>query len=772
MSVLHPLNRLHARWRAMPRVRIMAWALLVASICGATGLLRPVDDLLRSVRYQVREVPADGSIVVVAIDQKSLDAMNTRWPWPRRHYATLIDNLKKAGVNRIVFDKALADPDTPEDDRALIDVLKKYKGDVYLGVGFGRRVEGRFTGLVKPHAAIRPHAKLASMQVRLNTLNQLDRIPTVTFDGTDSYPSIALVLSGSQAKSRAWFRPDFSIRASSFPTVSASDLLGPARVGIALAGKDVIVGDNAPILGDIKHLVGQGAAPGAYAHAIGAQTLKSGTPVQLGWLPYLLLIAVAGAATMVAQSKRRRIATFAFCFFALLVLPGIADSNLISLDVAPAVLLMLIVMVQDARRRLGQLKSRTNNLSGLGNIAAFRELDTAKAGAVIAAKIENYSAIVASFPADVEHNIVAEIVKRLRVGDEASSVHQADDGVFYWIAPIHDEDQLSGHVTALRRFFANPLVIGDRTIDLSITIGADLDGSRSIASRAGSALLTAEAALEQGQHWKIYDPQTASDAAWRLSIASEIDRSLARQDFWLAFQPKMDLRSNTVVGAEILLRWDHPARGNVTPSEFIPAAERSERIVPLTHYVFERAVKAASELPSNSHLKLAVNVSTPVLRSEGFVDRIDALCKSRGVDPSRIVLEITESMLISADDELVAQAFTDLRASGFCLSVDDFGTGYASLDYINRVPAQEMKVDQSFVRRMLESDSDRIVVESVIQLAHQLGRKAVAEGVEDFDVLQALRDLGCDEVQGYLIGKPVSFARFMEQLGLERRKAA
>lgn len=755
------LRALWHRFRAAPRVRIMTYAVLAAVLCGATGFLEPLDDFARNIRYSLRYVKADGSIVVVGIDQKSAEQLGGKYPWPRSVDTKLIEALKRAGVGKIVFDRAFADHDTPSQDRAFIETLKRYRGDVFLGSGVLNATKGDLQSTLFPAAAYVPHVEIATFMQRTNPIGQVSKLYTENPQFPGQYRAISAVLAGTKAGAPLLYRPDFSIRRETIPTVSAGDVI-LNKVGRAeLYGKDVIVGLNETAFGDSHYLPGQGRAQGVYGHVIGAQTLKSGIPVDLAW-PLAVILAAVSAALLLRTSKVLISSAVAVGTISLLLAgPLLLDGRLISVDVAPALLLFGIVIVQHARLRLGWRKSRTHETSGLPNVIALREMKSSNACALIAARIDNHAAITASFARDVEPLIASEIVGRLKIGDVATEVYQGDEGVYYLLSPITNPVLLGDHLDGLHALFSQPIRVGERQIDVAMTFGVDNVPTRAMSSRIGSALLSAEDARAQGMRWKIYDDLRNADAAWKLSLGSEIDRGLDAGEFWLAYQPKLDLRTNVIVGAEVLVRWTHPERGAISPLEFIAAAERDHRIERLTRYVFERAIGDAKRLGRDTSLSLAINVSVPVLRQPHFYSYVIDLITESGLRPAKFTLEITESVFLSVDDTVVVDNLRRLRAAGLGISIDDFGTGFSTLESLQRVPANEVKIDQTFVKALTERTADRIIVDSIIKMAQGLSRTVVAEGVETAEALADLTALGCDQAQGFYIGRPQPFPDFV-----------
>jgi len=246
------------------------------------------------------------------------------------------------------------------------------------------------------------------------------------------------------------------------------------------------------------------------------------------------------------------------------------------------------------------------------------------------------------------------------------------------------------------------------------------------------------------------------DVQQNFDMLRDLRQALAGDELELFFQPKIDARSGKVTAAEALIRWNHPRRGMVMPNTFIPLAERSGLIGPLGNWVIEAACKQARAWrESGLRMRVAINLSAHQMRQEDIAERIaDALRRYR-IHPSLLTCEITESAAME-DTRATQETFRKLGELGAHLSIDDFGTGYSSLSYLRQLPAEELKIDQSFVADVDRSADARAVVDAVVKLAHALGLKVVAEGVETPRQQQALVELGCDELQGYLFAKPMT----------------
>ena len=258
-----------------------------------------------------------------------------------------------------------------------------------------------------------------------------------------------------------------------------------------------------------------------------------------------------------------------------------------------------------------------------------------------------------------------------------------------------------------------------------------------------------------------FDPDMQHAVNLRAVLEAELHTGLQLSQFVLFYQPQVD-SVGCVTGAEALVRWQHPDKGMVAPSVFIPLAEESGLILPLGHWVMETALRQQARWrddPVLAHLHLAINVSARQFRQADFVQQVLALLQSTGADPARITLELTESMLLYDVDSVIATMLA-LKAHGVCFSLDDFGTGYSSLSYLKRLPLDQIKIDQGFVRGILDNASDTAIAHSIITLSDALGLRVIAEGVETEAHHAALQAHGCRAFQGYLFGRPEPLAAF------------
>jgi diguanylate cyclase (GGDEF)-like protein len=265
-----------------------------------------------------------------------------------------------------------------------------------------------------------------------------------------------------------------------------------------------------------------------------------------------------------------------------------------------------------------------------------------------------------------------------------------------------------------------------------------------------------EDAGEARGHIASYRPGREEELRRRLALAGDLGRGIERDELSLVYQPKVDLASGRVRSLEALARWTHPTLGPVSPGEFVPIAEQTGGARRLTSWALSAAIRQmAAWRREGIDVDVAVNLSAPDLLDSQLGDEILETLREHGVEPTRLILEITEGAVIR-DPALAVRNMQLLRIAGVRFSLDDFGTGYSSLSQLSRLPLDELKIDRSFITRAHERRDDVTIIKSTIELAHNMGLKVVAEGVETQEAWNLLRRLGCDLVQGYLVSRPLT----------------
>jgi len=304
-----------------------------------------------------------------------------------------------------------------------------------------------------------------------------------------------------------------------------------------------------------------------------------------------------------------------------------------------------------------------------------------------------------------------------------------------------------------------PLELEGNTLQVTPSIGicaypVDGEDVDTLMRNADTAMYHAK---QMGRNnYQFFTPAMNETAQQRLQLEGDLRHAAERGELVLHFQPQLDLRSGAIVGFEALVRWCHPQRGMVPPSEFIPAAEEAGLIAPIGEWVLRAACAQAVVWLNSGHaqMQVAVNCSAKQFQDDGFVALVDRILRESGMPAQRLELELTESVIIQHSEEVNAR-FRALKDMGVRISIDDFGTGYSSLSYLKRLSIHQLKIDQSFVRDIGKDPNDAAIVSAIVTIAHSLSLEVVAEGVETAEQLAFLRAVGCDTAQGYLFSRPL-----------------
>jgi diguanylate cyclase (GGDEF)-like protein len=388
--------------------------------------------------------------------------------------------------------------------------------------------------------------------------------------------------------------------------------------------------------------------------------------------------------------------------------------------------------------------------------------------AVLLLQVENHKEIRDTLGLNSADAILKQVATRLEsVIRTQDSAARLDGPTFALLlrntADINDTESLARR---LQKAMEPPFMVDRLKLSAHTSVGVVLfpdhgEDADTLVQRAGVALYVA-AKAHNG--YALYSPLLDEHSPRRLTLMGELRQALERDQLELRYQPKVEVVSGRVIGAEALVRWRHPRHGFIQPEEFIGLAERTRMIKPLTLWVMKRAFEDCVRwYEQGLALKVSVNLSAQDLHDPELPDLIAGVVAASGIQPEWVIFEITESGIMQ-DPDRVLNVVERVHGLGFTLSIDDFGTGYSSLAYLKKLPVSELKIDKSFVVDMLDSENDAVIVRATIDLAHNLGLKITAEGVESAEILATLRGMGCDIAQGFHISRPQSAQAFSDWL--------
>lgn len=424
--------------------------------------------------------------------------------------------------------------------------------------------------------------------------------------------------------------------------------------------------------------------------------------------------------------------------------------------------------LEQARMRLEKL-SLYDDLTGLANRVLFH--DRLQQGCELAKRedrilpvlmmdLDRFKDINDTLGHEVGDLVLQEISARL-----ADTLRHSDTvarlGGDEFVALLPSVSKPEDIITVIEKIVEaveRPIKVGSEAVSVGISIGVALyptDGADGVItlSNADSAMYSAK---RDGRSYTVYGSFGSQDHKHRTNLVGQLRTGISRRELFLEYQPKFNLETGIATGVEALVRWQHPEFGMISPAVFIPAAEQTGVIKPLTMYVLEEAIEQAAVWhQANRPMDLSVNVSASTLSDGELPDQLMSLLERNSLPPERLIIEITETAFMK-NPEQALNVLERIHQMGISISIDDFGTGYTSLMYLKSMPVDEVKIDMIFVQKMVEKKGDLAIVRSIIDLCKNLEIIVVAEGVENVETMEKLYELRCDLAQGYFFARPMS----------------
>lgn len=365
--------------------------------------------------------------------------------------------------------------------------------------------------------------------------------------------------------------------------------------------------------------------------------------------------------------------------------------------------------------------------------------------------------------------LLVEVSIRLReCVDRQDTVSRQGGDEFIVLLPGTSYEDMTRKAQRILMTFSQAILVGNQEMYVTPSIGLSLypaDGNNrdTLIKNADTAMYRVK---EQGKNnFQFYTPEMNEVVSRRMNLEIGLRKGIQKNEFTVHYQPQVDIKAGAVVGVEALIRWQHPKLGLISPAEFIPLAEETGLIIPIGEWVLREACRQNKEWQDEGlpPLRIAVNISSRQFQQSGFAEVVSRALKETGLEPKYLELELTESIVQNSAHAI--SIMHKLKEMGIFLSIDDFGTGYSSLSYLKLFPIDSLKIDQSFTRNLMQDSKDEALVHTIINMAHNLGLKVIAEGVETGEQLQYLLLRHCHEAQGYYFSKPVPPARISELLG-------
>lgn len=723
----------------------------------AVDFFAPLEVIITAAANKTRAYDASNDIVIVSLDDYALE-QNISSPIKADKALTIFNTLIDSGANKIILSEPVTATD-PETRAQLQSLLEQYPDKLYI-------VQSK-PNYTPEDVALNENGMHSVVPLHNRRSTEFWRGIEKTFyaisENEVQIMSAESAITGLKGKSGDKFFIDYAIKPQSIPHISFSDKQSVNSLR-QLENRSVIVGyedrPNAELYPLLGH-TGKYGLPTIIAY--GANTLAKGRPQSIHWVWSLLVgLVLAGfilrSQTIIHQSLYA-CASLTGTFLTLIIF----NNSNVSIVLSPLIVLIFVSASIGIFRRTKEkngIKFSTHPDSGLASVNSLR-LQPTNHRPLIAARISGFDELMDLLAPEDRKNLANRIASLATSDDQ---IWHGENGHFYWFSRKETSDRISEHLESLALIMRNGFSIGSLPVSLQTSFGVDLRYDAELSDRILGASLSAKRASSIDKNWLVYEVGDKEETAWSITRLRELDLAISGGQIRTALQPKFDLKTGGIVGVEALARWKHPVRGNIRPDEFVQAAEDGGRIKELTLAVMHSALPAVGPAVSdNPDFTISINITPSLLADPTLCSSISSVLAAYNISPSNLILEVTESTAF-ANNETSVQSMHELVSMGIKLSIDDYGTGNSTLEYLRHIPASELKIDRKFVSDLLHDEEDSALVMSTIQLAHDLNMVVVAEGVEDSPTLEKLRQMDCDLVQGYLISRPLPPDQFLNFL--------
>jgi len=754
---------------------IAAGILALAFVFDATA---PVDNALHDWRSRLVSRQPSGQVAVVEIDSKSLREAG-EWPWPRARFAQAIRNLRAAGAQLIGFDVDFSARAPGQNDLALAEAIEGDPGAVVLPTFLQR------TGVANtPLRDLSVNAVIGSVNVVLDSDGRVRRYYRGFRQADGYHASMGAVLAGAAYGEDQPFLIDFAIRPDQIPHLSFNDVLSNNFDKSLVRGRNILVGSTALELGDEFSTPAGLELPGVYIHALAFESLIQGRAMTRLRGEIILFAALCVLAILWPRRMRGQRKIWPQIAVAIALITGSVAIQTIfplSIDIGLPLLAQTMALVAAIRaefleRERALIEERERHLrfiafhdpeTSLPNRRALLnklEQDATPTGsaftAVLVLGIHRFSVLRGAIGYVNANKLVAALAARLAARlPSGSASFSVSTSILGLVAHVNDRQEAAALCEALLSDLEAEIVVEQQEICVTGRVGAAISQGLTADRLLEQATIALDQAWRTHQRHVLFDQDTAPDALVQFALISDMKKGLARGEFHLVYQPKMNLRQRNIIGAEALVRWDHPSFGAISPDRFVRAAEETGAIHDLTLWALARAIADQAVLRRQGiDLPISVNLSARTLTHAEICQRAIAAIRESDAD---ICFEITETAIIDAPDAAIA-SLEAMRHANIAISIDDYGSGLSSLAYLKQIAADELKIDRALVVDLTTNARDTLILKSTVDLAHGLGMSVVAEGVETEHTLALLTSTGCDSVQGFVVSKPLALAQLAQ----------
>lgn len=756
------------KWMPSERMGHAIIAIIVAVIIAATTILRPIDIAFWSLQSKMFDREASGEIVFVGLQG---DPAATGSPVGNKRLTETIEALDKAGASRIFIDLPIMQSDSAKEDRRLRARLDSLGERIVLTELVredwtqGRSLQNSDPMFIDGQATV-------SSDSHPDFLGYVWQLDSVVSGKHEQLQSLSFAMANTSSFNTEVY-PNYSINLDSIPQINYIELTENAmKHRHFLKRKTAVIGLSGSSANWIKAPDVE-SLPSTLVHIVGAETLISKTGQKIGWVPIIGAFAVILLTGILAVHKQRLRRIF-YGMLATLLVMLIILSAAIGIRIVFAGVLALFAtfalfrLIANYKQRYLFIEERTKlpNFAAMHRDLADQTESISKA--IIIAKIARLDAVLATLIPAEQSKYVRQVASRLALGEDSATIYYNGGKYLAFALERSSYDDLEGHLDGLRAISSQSIVIANSPLDVSVTIGADLCSGQPVANRLSSATAAADQAREAYRPVFVISEAEAEHEDWDYSLQARLESALSEDRISIKLQPQMDMRSGKIVGAEALARWHDEEKGEISPASFIGQCERVGRLDDLTKRVVKKSLRAMEKLDSCAHpIKMSVNVSAIQFVDRRIAELLAENLASHSIASERLTIEITETARIE-DFSVARKVIEEIKSYGVAVAMDDFGIESANLQVMLELPFDEIKIDQAFVKQMQHSAKAKAIVTNAISMIADAGMVSVAEGIEDRQTYDLLRDSGCAVGQGYFIAHPMPMVEIQKFLNLQR----
>ncbi len=737
------------------RLRHAIWSGLIALVLMLAMVLDPIDQFIWLVQSRIQTGVPSGQILFVASDRDMTDPAN---PERRIELAQALEELDRRGAKRIVLNMVFDELSNPVADKRLADAISRLDDKIYVAAKSNERSSRENLSKSRPEIIGKAQNVLSILYV--DYLGIAWNYRTSVKTDQEVFQTIPEVLSHRQGSINGSEPTAYNFSPSLIAQTTLTELKQSEQT---LFNRTILLGHSEKVIGFGESIPGYQKVSNNLIHVYAAETALHGgvtylRPFHSLALGFTLLLVIIGFVVDRRTSHRLAYAFVPSLLF-VLILAGPPIGLRFSISGAGAV--WFIYFCFRAHRYWQRRAGFHDFQTGLARFAALENNPQQNgSGHIIVAKIHGFESALTTLTRDQKTTYVRKIAQRLRATDESLELY-VENHYFGWIQLDRPMADIVEHLEGLRALFAAPLMFDDRAIDVGVTFGIAAI-KENISAALAFATASAEEATEAANPIIVTDDGTQSDLVWSVSMRARIDAAMEAGEIYCLYQPKVDVLTGRLFGVEALARWQDCEKGNIPPATFIQQCEKAGRMEDLTRYMLQGACSAGRLLHSRGHtLSISVNVSATMLNSFRLVSIVREVLQATRFPPEYLVLEVTETARIT-DLAAAVDILDQLKALGTHISMDDFGVGAANFETFYRLPFDEIKIDRLFVSNIVADPKARAIAKSLIAMGGEAEIAVVAEGVETERELQILTDMGCSQVQGYALSKPINLAKLLE----------